>query len=335
VAANPSSVSPHTHPLSSERGAEHDHDHGHEHGHGPLRQASGRALWGSLAILGTFFVVELIGGFLTNSLALLSDAGHLLTDVAAIGLALFAQWFARKPSSAERSFGYRRVEILAALANGLTLLLIALYIGIEAWQRFQAPQPVLGLPMIIVASAGLLAQLGAALVLRRAQKESLNVRGAYVHAMTDAIQSIGVVAGGVLMLFTGWFLVDPLISVLLGLLIAYSGSKIIFEATHVLIEGTPRELNLGRVAELIQATPGVSRVTDLHAWSLTSGYNFLSAHIEAAPSPDDAGHNTLRRKLTVALCQQFPLQHVTLQIEEKCELCQSAACCGWLDGRPR
>ncbi len=314
----------------------HDHDHaghdhaGHGHDHASLRKASGRALWSALVILGVFFVVELVGGILTNSLALISDAAHLLTDVGAIGLALFAQWFARKPASALRSFGYRRVEILAAQANGFTLLLVAVYIFVEAYQRVKAPPVVLGLPMMILASVGLLAQLGATLVLRRARQESLNVKGAYVHALSDAIQSVGVVAGGAIMLATGAYIVDPIVSALIGLLVAWSGGKIIVEATHVLIEGTPRELELGSVAKLIQETPGVLGVGDLHVWALTSGYNVLSAHVAAEPSSDDAGHEALCRRLTERLRASFPIQHVTLQIERECELCKRTPCGDWL-----
>jgi cobalt-zinc-cadmium efflux system protein len=321
---------------------EHQHSHGEPCADGhrpeglrhgpPLRAASGRALWSALTILAFFFVVEIAGGVLTNSLALISDAFHLLTDVAAIGLALFAQWFGRKPASAVRSFGYRRVEILAALANGFTLVAVAIFIAVEAWQRLQQPPAVRGLPMMLVAVAGLLAQVAATVVLSRAARESLNVRGAYLHALTDAVQSLGVVAAGAVILLTGWVLVDPLVSVLIAVMVAWSGGKIVVEATHVLIEGTPKELDLAHIVSLIQTEPGVRRVTDLHAWSLTSGYNFLSAHVEASPTPEDAGHDELRRRITASLCAAFPLQHVTLQIEESCELCSGANCSSWLEG---
>ena len=281
-------------------------------------------------VLGIFFVVEVVGGVLTNSLALISDAAHLLTDVAAVALALVAQWFAAKPGDSARSFGYRRVEIVAAQINGLTLILVAVYIGYEAWQRLAAPPEVLSWPMIAVASVGLVAQLITALVLGKAQGESLNVRGAYVHAMTDAVQSVGVVGVGLLMAFTGWYIADPIVSLLIGLLIAYSGGKIIWEATHVLIEGTPRELDLDEIAAVMRAVPGVVRVTDLHAWSLTSGYNALSAHVEAAPDLQHEGYDTLRRRLTEDLCTRFSVQHVTLQVERECDLCKSG-CCAWLE----
>lgn len=304
----------------------------HHHDHGMyLRQKSSKALWSSLVILMVVFSIEIIGGVLTHSLALLSDAAHLLTDVAAIGLALFAQWFAQKPPSAQHSFGYRRVEILAALLNGITLILVAVYIVVEAWRRMHQPPTVLGLPMLLIATFGFFAQLAITMVLHRVKKESLNVQGAYLHALTDAIQSLGVIGAGVTILLTHQFIVDPIVSALIGMLIAYSGGKIIFEATHVLIEGTPREVNLSRVANLIQGTPGVLRVTDLHAWSLTSGYNALSAHIIAVPTSEDPGHAVLRGRITTDLCSHFPIQHVTLQFEEECEQCNNSRCGNWLN----
>jgi cobalt-zinc-cadmium efflux system protein len=315
-----------------------DHNHKHEHGHGhdhshDHRAASGHALRIALVILGVFFVVELVGGLLTNSLALLSDAAHLLSDVAAVALALFAQWFARRPPSPDRSYGYRRVEILAALINGITLLLVAVYIAYEAYHRLQQPPAVLGLPMILVASVGLVAQLVTTLVLSKAKGESLNVRGAYLHAMTDAVQSVGVVIAGVVMLLTGWYIVDPIISLVIGLLVAYSGGKIIWEATHVLIEGTPKEVDLPRIVTQIEQTPGVERVTDLHAWSLTTGYNALSAHVQADTSA--GASDALLQRLTAELRASFPIQHVTLQIERGCEMCDSCGCGSWLEGQPR
>ena len=284
----------------------------------------------ALVVLGIFFVVEIVGGVLTNSLALISDAAHLLTDVAAVALALVAQWFAGKPGDSSRSYGYRRVEILAALFNGMTLILVALYIAWEAWQRLSHPPEVLSWPMIAVASVGLVAQLITAMALGKAQGESLNVRGAYVHAMTDAVQSVGVIAVGLLMVFTGWYIADPIVSVLIGVLIAYSGGRIIWEATHVLIEGTPRELDLDQIAAAMTGLAGVVRVTDLHAWSLTSGYNALSAHVEAAPDLDQPGYEDLRHRLMETISGKFSVQHVTLQVERECDLCKTG-CCKWLE----
>lgn len=323
--------------MSSHVHHEHEHEHGNDHGHdhGDLRRASGRVLWIALGVLALFFFVEIIGGVLTNSLALISDAAHLLSDVAAIGLALFAQWFARRAASARRSYGYRRVEILAAQLNGFTLVAVAVYIFVEAHGRFLAPPEVLGWPMIAVATVGLVAQTIVTVVLGRAQGESLNVRGAYLHALTDAIQSVGVVIGGLVMQLTGWYVIDPALSVLIGLLVGYSGARIIYEASHVLIEGTPRDLDLDQIAAAIRATPGVTEVTDLHAWSLTTGYNALTAHVLTTPDADDVGHQGLLRRLSHKLARDFSLQHVTLQIEHECELCGSAGCGDWLEKNGR
>jgi len=313
---------------------DHDHDHHHHHSHTELRSASGKALKIALGVLAVFFVVELVGGLWTNSLALISDAAHLLSDVAAVGLALFAQWFARKPASSARSYGYRRVEILAAQLNGFTLLAVAIFIVFEAWGRLRAPPSVESLPMIAIAAVGLVAQLITTVVLARARDESLNVRGAYLHAMTDAFQSLGVVVAGVVMIFTGWFIVDPIISMLIAVLVAWSGVRILFEATHVLIEGTPKGVDLDHVARLMQEHPAVQQVTDLHAWSLTTGYNALSAHVVADPDPADVGHECLRKNLLDQLQRTFPVQHVTLQIEKECEYCREGGCSEWLRPSP-
>ena len=311
-------------------GPSHDPPHDH-HSHADLRRASSRALKIALLVLSVFFVVELVGGILTNSLALVSDAAHLLSDVAAVGLALFAQWFATRPSTSRRSFGYRRVEILAAQLNGFTLLAVAVFIVVEAHDRLRTPTEVMGVPMVGIATVGLVAQLLTTLALARARHESLNVRGAYLHAMTDAVQSVGVVGAGLVIIFTGWHMADPLVSMLIALLVAWSGGRILFEATHVLIEGTPRGVDLDRVARLMEQHPAVNQVTDLHAWSLTTGYNALSAHLMADPDPRDVGHEELRKQLLTELQAEFPLQHITLQIEQECEYCHSSGCCaGWL-----
>lgn len=337
--------SDHDHAHGSGHGPDrdHDHDHGSGHGHGcdhghghshDHRAASHKALWLALVILGVFFVVELVGGILTNSLALLSDAFHLLTDVAAVALALAAQWFAHKPSNAKNSFGYRRVEILAAQFNGFTLIVVAGYILYEAGIRLLDPPQVQSWPMIIVATVGLVAQLVTAMVLSRAKGESLNVKGAYLHAMTDALQSLGVIAAGLIMAFTGWYLADPLVSILLAVMVGWSGVHLLIEASHVLIEGTPAELDLDRIATQMQQTPGVSKVTDLHAWSLTSGYNALSAHVEAKVEALErsGGAEELRRRLDQALRKDHPIHHVTLQVELDCQGCEIKGCCGWLEG---
>ena len=285
--------------------------HSHPH-HGAPR--AGRALWIALVILGVLLVFEVVGALVANSLALLSDAAHLLTDVVAVALALLARWFAARPATAHRSYGWRRVEVIAALANGLTLWLVAGGIVVEAVRRLAEPPTVATTPMIVVAAIGFVAQLAASLVLLRASAESINVRGAYIHAATDAIQSLGVVVAGLVIAGTGWLLVDPLISLAIGVMIIWSGGRIVVDATHVLIEGTPPEIPLAKVAAVLRGTPGVARIADLHVWALTTGWNVLTAQIVAEPTLDPAGREALADELTTSLRERFPLRHVTLRV---------------------
>ena len=315
---------------------DHDHDHDCDHAHGPggqhdYRAASRRALRIALVLLLGTFLAELVGGLLTGSLALLADAAHLLTDVAAVALALVAQHLARRPSSPQRSFGFRRGEILAALVNGFTLWLIAAYILYEAVVRLGQPPEVHSGPMVAIAFLGLLTQTAAAFVLSKAQGESLNVRGAYVHAFTDALQSAAIVVVGLVMWATRLWILDPLVSLLIVALLLYSGGHVLWEATHVLMEGTPREVDLRAIVDRLHAVPGVARVSDLHAWSLTTGYNALSAHVVVEDGVGAAQRDALSRELSGILTASFPVQHVTLQVEECCALCDRGDCSGWLE----
>ncbi|MFH1809176.1 MAG: cation diffusion facilitator family transporter [Pseudomonadota bacterium] len=303
------------------------------HGHG-ARAASRRALWLALVVLTLFLVVEFVGGLWSGSLALMSDAGHLLTDVAAVVLALVAQWLALRPASAQRSYGYKRVEILAALFNGITLGVVAVLVGLEAVRRFDAPPQVQTGPMIVIAAVGLLAQLIVSAVLARAQHESLNVRGAYVHALTDALQSVSVVVAGLLMRFTGAYWIDPLASLLIAVLILWGGGRLVLEASHVLIEGTPREVDLDQVLQSMLGVAGVQRITDLHAWALTTGDNSLSAHVVAVEELDAGERENLRCQLDDVLRSRFQIQHVTLQVEHACTLAERCRCAEWMPPAP-
>jgi len=243
------------------------------------RTVSKRAVRISLGIIGPFFLIEAIGGWLTNSLALLADAGHLLTDVGALALALMAFWFAARPTSPTHTYGYYRAEILAALANGLTLWLVAAYILWQAYQRLLEPPEVLSGPMLLIAFVGFFAQLAAAVVLHGSAEESLNIRAAFVHVATDAAQSIGVIIAGVLMLFLGWYIADPIISVIIALGITYTGGRIVFQAIHVLLEGTPSHVDVVALQAAMRQAQGVESVHDVHTWSITSGYHAMSAHV--------------------------------------------------------
>ncbi|MBW2276954.1 MAG: cation transporter [Deltaproteobacteria bacterium] len=316
-----------------------DHEHHHKFGighhdlhlHPGDRAASRKALIGALAILVVFLGVEFVGGLLTNSLALLSDAAHLLTDVVAVALALVAQRLSVVPPSAKRSFGYRRLEIVAALINGLTLWVVAIFICVEAVERFYDEPEIRGGLMVGIAAAGFVAQALAAFVLSRASGESLNVKGAYIHALTDAVQSLGVIAAAVVIIATGYTLVDPIVSILIALLIVWSGGRIVVEAIHVLLEGTPPEVDLGRLARAIGETKGVHHVSDLHAWSLTTGYNALSAHVVGDEGLDATGREELARSLSELIREEFAIHHVTLQVEPKCGIADGAHCGDWLD----
>ncbi|MCP4606696.1 MAG: cation transporter [Proteobacteria bacterium] len=309
---------------------EHDHDHHHDHHH-LNREASKKSLLSAFFILSVFLVIEAVGGILSGSLALLSDAAHLITDVAAVALALFAQWFATRPPSPTRSYGYRRVEIVAALFNGLTLWVVAVYILIEGVERALDPQPIKAGMMLAVATAGLFAQIGAAAVLARGSSQSLNVRGAYIHALTDAVQSFGVIAAGLIIMFTGFTLIDPLISIAIGLLIIWSGGRVVLEAVHILLEGTPTDIDLEKLAKAMQRIPGVQKITDLHAWTITSGFNALSAHVVAEPSFDAADREELREHLNKMLRSDFSIHHSTLQVEKSCTMNDEDCCYEWIE----
>lgn len=297
------------------------------------RELSRKVLLIALAISGAFFVIELGGGILTNSLALISDAGHLLTDVGSLGLALFAFWFAAHPPSAQRSYGYYRAEILAAMVNGLALWGISVYIFYEAYQRFLSPPQVDSLPMLIIASIGLLANVSALLVLKRATGKSLNVKAAYMHVMTDAWQSVGVIIAGLVMVFSRFYLADPIISVVIGAFIVYSGGRIVADAVHILLEGTPRGLDLRQVERALAEIDGVCSVHDIHAWVLTSGYNAMSAHVVYQKGLDAEAVNRISHRLREAVTAKFPIHHITIQLEDSDGECCETCCLSWLPER--
>ncbi len=295
------------------------HAHMGHDGHGEIshdfRTASRSSLLLALLIIGGFFIIEGTAGFLTNSLALIADAGHLLTDVAALGLSLLAIWFAARPISTRWSFGHYRVEILVALVNGLALWAVAGFIIFEAYRRFQNPPQVHSLPMLLVAAAGFVAQTGTAVILNRATGESLNAKSAYIHVMTDAVQSVGVVIAGVLMLAFGWFVADPTISVLIALLITWSGGRIVWEAARVLLQATPSDLDLDQLCQRFEHVEGVCGVHDIHAWSLTTGYEVLSAHVTTNVVGTQARDHLLQDLREIA-ADEFNVAHITVQLED-------------------
>jgi cobalt-zinc-cadmium efflux system protein len=287
---------------------------GHEHSH-TRGLANRRRLAAVLALTLGFLAVEVVAGILTGSLALLADAGHMLTDVAGLVLALAAMKFAERRPSPRRTYGYHRVEILAALTNGLVLLGVAAYILLEAWERFAHPTPVAGLPVLVVAAVGLAVNVAGALLLHSGSKSSLNVRGAYNEVLADAASSVGVIVGAGVITVTGWSWVDPFVAVLIALFILPRTFALLREVVQVLLEGTPREVDVQAVRATMEEVSGVKTVHDLHVWTLTSGVHALSAH---AVLEDGAPHGEVLTALRHQVTHDFPISHVTVQLEERC-----------------
>lgn len=288
------------------------HAHAHGHSQEPGRAGNKRALKIVLAITGTYMAAEVIGSVITGSLALLADAAHMFSDNVSIALALSAMWLAERPPSPQRSFGYKRAEILAAFVNGLTLVLISLWIFYESWQRFQDPPEVAGSGMLAIATGGLLVNCVGAAVLMRSEGGSLNVSAALRHVIADLLGSVGVIVAAVLILLTGWLYADPLVSVVIGVLILGSSWGILRDSTRVLLEATPAGIDAEEVGRSMAALPGVVQVHDLHLWEVTSGFPALSAHVLVGSEEDCHG---LRRKLDAMLEERFEIGHATLQVE--------------------
>jgi cobalt-zinc-cadmium efflux system protein len=259
-------------------------------------------------------IAEVVGGLLTHSLALLADAGHMLTDVAGIGLALLAIQFAERPATPERTYGFYRVEILAALINAVVLIGISAYILYEAYQRFRNPQPVQSGPMLGIAAVGLVVNLIGIRLLRAASEESLNMKGAYFEVLSDMLTSVGVIVAAIIMLTTGWYYADPIISAGIGLFILPRTWMLLKDAVGVLLEGTPSDVNVASLRESIVSVPGVASVHDLHVWSLTSGVNAMSVHAVLA---DHALHDEVLAAVQQRVTHDFKIAHATVQVECK------------------
>ena len=290
------------------------------HGHSHTREASRRNLAIALGLTAGYMVVELVGGIMANSLSLLADAGHIVTDAGAIGLALLAMWVAGRPASIERTFGLHRTEVLAALANALGLWLIAGLIFFEAYHRFLDPPSVNGSLMLVVGGIGLLVNLAAAAVLHRSAKESLNVEGAFLHVISDVLGSIAVIGAGLLILTTGWVLGDPIFGGIIGLLIVISSARLLWQVLHVLMEGTPTHLDLHGLCQRSEQLDGITAVHDIHAWSITTGYDALSAHVTADMAILSSPGQVLERLRNIA-SQEFGISHVTIQLEDSEDGC--------------
>lgn len=283
--------------------------------HSHVPSAAGRNKKSLVIVFGltTFYlIVEIIGGFWTGSLALLADAGHMLTDVAGVGLALLAIWFAERPASPEKTYGYYRVEILAALTNAVVLILISIYILYEAYERFRNPPEVQSIEMIGIAVVGLIVNVIGVFVLRSGSKESLNMKGAYFEVLSDMLTSVGVIIAGVIMLTTGWYYADPLISAGIGLFILPRTWALLKDAVGVLLEGTPSDVNIANLRASLLEIEGVADIHDLHVWSLTSGVNAMSVHAVLA---EHSSHDDVLERVHEHCTHQYKIEHITVQTE--------------------
>ncbi|MGH6712421.1 MAG: cation diffusion facilitator family transporter [Bradyrhizobium sp.] len=276
-------------------------------------QHAGRLKW-ALALTATYMVAEVIGGLVTGSLALLADAAHMMTDVGGLALALLAIRFAAREATPQRTFGYLRMEVLSALTNAVVLLLLTVYILYEAYQRFLAPPEILSGPMLIVAAIGLVVNLISMRLLAGGSSESLNVKGAYFEVLSDMLGSIGVIIAALLMMWKGWALADPIIGAGIGLFIVPRTWALLKQVTHILMEGTPPNVDLSIVENKLLAIPDVTAVHDLHVWTVTSGFDAMSCHLLVADI--SIGREALRQARRV-MKDEFGIDHVTIQVEDE------------------
>ncbi|MFA5112855.1 MAG: cation diffusion facilitator family transporter [Candidatus Margulisiibacteriota bacterium] len=278
----------------------------------------------ALFIILIIFLVELVGGFVSNSLALLSDAGHMLTDTMALGLALLAALFAARPATKERTFGFYRLEILSALFNGSLLALVALYIFYEAVVRFLHPVAVRSDILLLVATVGLLANVGAAVILAKSSRDSLNVRGAFLHVLSDLVSSVAVIIGGILIRYLGWYYIDPFLGIVIGIMILRGALGLVLESVNILLEATPRDTKLEEVAAAIRQVNGIEDLHDLHIWTITTGMNAISAHLVIADALTDKAA-AIVAEVKAVLQAKYQINHATFQTE--CESCPEGLIC--------
>lgn len=272
----------------------------------------------SLALTGLILLAEVIGGLLTGSLALLSDAAHVFLDMLALGLSYGALRLTSRPADDRHTYGFHRFQVIAALINGATLLLIAVEIFREAWKRLHAPEPVLAGPMLLVAVIGLAVNLLVALVLRKHDHHDLNVRSAFLHVLGDALASVGVIAAGAVILLTGWYWVDPLVSVMIGLIILAGSGRVLRESIHILAEGMPDGMTASDIAQQMGKVTGVADVHDLHVWTVSPGYVALSAHVVLSDQSLSQAQRIMGA-IRQVLIEQFSIEHTTIQFE--CDNC--------------
>lgn len=303
----------------------HNHSHGensHNHNHNHITNK--KALTLSFLLIAGFMFVEFIGGILTNSLALLSDAGHMLSDAVALGLSLAAVIFGQKAATLERTYGYKRFEILAALLNGIALVVLSSYILYEAIMRIASPPPVIGKGMMIIAVVGLLINIVVAFILSRGEtKDNLNIRSAFMHVLGDLLGSVGAIIAALLILLFGWNIADPIASMIVSVIVLYSGWHILKDSVNILMESKPSHIDTGKVIEILTAIPDVEDVHDLHIWMITQEFPSLTAHIKVKNNSD---RDLILEQALEVLTKHTGIKHITIQIEGR-KLCEEESCC--------
>jgi cobalt-zinc-cadmium efflux system protein len=296
----------------------------HSHNHFST-QKSKRRLKIALGIVLVIMVVEVVGGIISNSLALIGDAGHMLVDALAMGLSLFAITIASRPATLKRTYGYHRAEIIAALANGTFLLLIAAYIFYEAYQRLTDPPVINTTYMLLVAAIGLGANLAGIFLLKGASHGSLNIRAAFWHIIGDTVSSAGVIVAGLIILFTGWNQADPIIAIFVGCIILWGAIRLVRESADILLEAVPKHIQVDEVVDMIKGINGVEEVHDIHIWTITSGIYALSAHLVIGDQMVSRTEEILR-EVNHNLDENYGIGHTTLQLE--CNSCTTGLICG-------
>jgi cobalt-zinc-cadmium efflux system protein len=307
----------------------HNHNHaGHEHarsGHSHSHNANKKALAISFFLIAGFMFVEFIGGYMTNSLALISDAGHMLSDAVALGLSLSALIFGARVATSSKTYGYKRFEILAALLNGMVLVLLSVYIFKEAIERLSEPPHVIGRGMMVISIIGLVVNIIAAYILhsRGSAEENLNVRSAFLHVIGDLLGSVGAIIAAVLIMLFGWYIADPVASMIVSLLVLYSGWHVLKESVNILMEAKPSGIDSAEVASLLKSIDGVEDMHDLHIWMIASDFSVMTVHLMVSPGSD---RDLILEKAKHSIDKAFGIKHVTIQLEG-CNICPHEETC--------
>lgn len=305
---------------------EHNHNDDHSHkGHNHSHNANKKALALSFLLIGGFMFIEFIGGYLTNSLALISDAGHMLSDAVALGLSLSALIFGARAATPSKTYGYKRYEILAALLNGVVLILLAVFIFKEAIDRLSSPPHVIGKGMMIISVIGLIINLIVAWILhsKGSTKENLNVRSAFLHVIGDLLGSVGAIIAAILILFFGWYIADPIASMIVSVIVLYSGWRVFKESVNILMEAKPSFVDSDKVKKLFLSIDGVEGIHDLHIWMITSDFSVMTVHLKVKPN---ANRDLILEQAKRAIKEEYGIDHVTIQLEGK-ELCPFEETC--------